>query len=129
MYGFIHVCMGLFMYVCICVRIYGVQGKWDRKSFTGIEMNGKTLGVVGCGRIGQEMAKCAKEMGMHVTGYDPVMTAEAFREAGLEQVELGEIWRSSDFITVHTPLTPQTTGLLNEDTLMRCKRGNCNNIN
>eukprot|EP00428_Durinskia_dybowskii_P076738 CAMPEP_0170358746 /NCGR_PEP_ID=MMETSP0117_2-20130122/2386_1 /TAXON_ID=400756 /ORGANISM="Durinskia baltica, Strain CSIRO CS-38" /LENGTH=531 /DNA_ID=CAMNT_0010612963 /DNA_START=191 /DNA_END=1786 /DNA_ORIENTATION=+ len=99
------------------------EGKWDRKSFTGIELNGKTLGVVGCGRIGQEVAKCAKEMGMQVVGYDPVMTAEAFKEAGLEQVELGEIWRSSDFITVHTPLTPQTTGLLNEDTLMRCKRG------
>jgi D-3-phosphoglycerate dehydrogenase len=99
------------------------QGKWDRKSFTGIEMNGKTLGIIGCGRIGLEVAKCAKEMGMVVLGYDPVMTAEAFREAGLQRAELDEIYRRSDFITVHTPLTPETNNLLNEKTLMQCKRG------
>jgi hypothetical protein len=99
------------------------QGKWDRKALTGIEMHGKTLGVIGCGRIGQEVAKCAKELGMQVIGYDPVMSAAAFAEAGLQQVELSDIWRQSDFITVHTPLTAETKGLLNAETLMQCKKG------
>jgi D-3-phosphoglycerate dehydrogenase len=69
------------------------------------------------------VAKCAKEMGMVVLGYDPVMTQEAFKEAGLQRAELDEIYRSSDFITVHTPLTPETNNLLNEKTMMQCKRG------
>ena len=99
------------------------QGKWDRKSFTGIEMQGKTLGVIGCGRIGQEVAKCAAGMGMSVLGYDPVMTAAAFQEAGLTQADLPEIYRRADFITVHTPMTPETRNLLNETTLMQCKKG------
>jgi D-3-phosphoglycerate dehydrogenase len=86
-------------------------------------MHGKTLGVIGCGRIGQEVAKCAKELGMQVIGYDPVMSAAAFAEAGLQQVELSDIWRQSDFITVHTPLTAETKGLLNAETLMQCKKG------
>jgi D-3-phosphoglycerate dehydrogenase len=111
----------------VCVipvrRRFSSQGKWDRKALTGIEMHGKTLGVIGCGRIGQEVAKCAKELGMQVIGYDPVMSAAAFAEAGLQQVELSDIWRQSDFITVHTPLTAETKGLLNAETLMQCKKG------
>ena len=86
-------------------------------------MQGKTLGVIGCGRIGQEVAKCAAGMGMSVLGYDPVMTAAAFQEAGLAQADLPEIYRRADFITVHTPMTPETRNLLNETTLMQCKKG------
>lgn len=86
-------------------------------------MSGKTLGIIGCGRIGQEVANCAKAMGMMVKGYDPVMSVEAFKEAGIDRVELESIWKNSDFITVHTPLTPETSNLLNETTLAQCKRG------
>lgn len=86
-------------------------------------MSGKTLGIVGCGRIGQEVANCAKAMGMVVKGYDPVMSVEAFKEAGIDRVELEDIWKHSDFITVHTPLTPETNNLLNEKSLSRCKHG------
>jgi len=99
------------------------EGKWDRKSFTGIEMSGKTLGIIGCGRIGQEVANCAREMGMVVKGYDPVMTAEQFAACQLQRATLDDIYASADFITVHTPLTPETNNLLNETTLSKCKRG------
>ncbi|KAJ1406719.1 D-isomer specific 2-hydroxyacid dehydrogenase [Ochromonadaceae sp. CCMP2298] len=99
------------------------EGKWDRKSFTGIEMHGKTLGVVGCGRIGQEVANMAREIGMNVIGYDPVMSAESFKAVGLAKVELDQIWKHSDFITVHTPLTPETSNLLDETSMGLCKRG------
>lgn len=87
-----------------------------------MELRGKTLGIVGCGRIGQEVARCAKEFGMTVIGYDPVLAASE-GPADLQRVELAEIWRRSDFISVHTPLTAETKGLLNTDTLMQCKRG------
>ena len=104
-------------------NMHGLQGKWDRKNLTGIEMSGKTLGVIGCGRIGQEVASCAREMGMVVIGYDPVMSAEAFKEAGLTRVELEDVWKKSDFIIVHTPLTPETSNLLNEKTMSKYKKG------
>lgn len=105
------------------------EGKWDRKSFTGVEMMGKTLGVVGCGRIGQVVAGSAAAMGMEVIGYDPVMSAEDFKELAattattITRVELEDIWAKSDFITVHTPLTADTKGLLNDVTLQKCKKG------
>jgi len=99
------------------------EGKWDRKSFTGIEMSGKTLGIIGCGRIGQEVASCASAMGMEVIGYDPVMGADDFVRASIRIATLEDIYRRSDFITVHTPLTPETSNLLNEKTLAQCKPG------
>lgn len=87
-------------------------------------MAGKVLGVVGCGRIGQVVVGCAQTMGMQTIGYDPVMTAEQFAAVpGLQQVELADIWRRCDFITVHTPLTKETEGLLNDTTLAQCKKG------
>jgi D-3-phosphoglycerate dehydrogenase len=97
------------------------DGKWDRKSFTGVELNGKTLGVVGCGRIGQVVAGCAQTMGMHVLGYDPVMTKSGFDEAGIEKAELSDIWAKCDFITVHTPLTKDTANLINDDTIAKVR--------
>eukprot|EP00600_Ochromonadales_sp_CCMP1393_P001691 CAMPEP_0174983164 /NCGR_PEP_ID=MMETSP0004_2-20121128/16966_1 /TAXON_ID=420556 /ORGANISM="Ochromonas sp., Strain CCMP1393" /LENGTH=532 /DNA_ID=CAMNT_0016235335 /DNA_START=245 /DNA_END=1843 /DNA_ORIENTATION=- len=99
------------------------EGKWDRKSFAGVEISGKTLGIIGCGRIGQHVAAMANTMGMHVIGYDPVMSAAAFKEAGLTRVELTDIWAQCDFITVHTPLTPETANILNETSMNACKPG------
>lgn len=98
-------------------------GKWDRKSFTGIEMAGKVLGIVGCGRIGQVVASCANTMGMQVIGFDPVMGVEAFKDTGIKRVDLEDIWAQSDFITVHTPLTPETSNLLGDATFAKCKKG------
>eukprot|EP00607_Mallomonas_marina_P007374 CAMPEP_0182421296 /NCGR_PEP_ID=MMETSP1167-20130531/6624_1 /TAXON_ID=2988 /ORGANISM="Mallomonas Sp, Strain CCMP3275" /LENGTH=482 /DNA_ID=CAMNT_0024598285 /DNA_START=303 /DNA_END=1751 /DNA_ORIENTATION=- len=98
-------------------------GKWDRKSFMGVEMSGKTIGIVGCGRIGQVVASCANTMGMHVIGYDPIMAADELAELGIKKVDLSGIWSGSDFITLHTPLTPETTNLLNDTTIASCKDG------
>lgn len=99
------------------------DGKWEKKALMGVEMSGKTLGIIGCGRIGQVVASCAQAMGMEVIGYDPVMTPEAMAEAGITRVELDHIWKRSDFITVHTPLTPQTANIINEETILKCKDG------
>jgi D-3-phosphoglycerate dehydrogenase / 2-oxoglutarate reductase len=98
-------------------------GHWDRKSFTGVELSGKTLGVVGCGRIGQSVAQYAKALNMTVLGYDGALSAEDFRATGIKSVPLADIWKHSDFITVHTPLTPETSRLINDDTLAKCKKG------
>ncbi len=98
-------------------------GKWDRKNFNGVELYDKTIGIIGCGRIGQVVASCAKVLGMKVVGYDPVMTPEAFKEANIKQVDLDAIYANSDFITVHTPLTPETSNLINDKTISKCKKG------
>jgi D-3-phosphoglycerate dehydrogenase len=99
------------------------EGKWEKKNLMGVEMQGKTLGVVGCGRIGQVVASCANSMGMVVIGYDPVMTDAQMAEAGIARVDLEGIWKRSDFITLHTPLTPQTTNLICDETIAKCKKG------
>lgn len=62
-------------------------------------------------------------MGMNVIGYDPVMSAEAFKETGIDRVDLDAIWAKSDFITVHTPLTPETANLIGDETMAKCKKG------
>lgn len=99
------------------------EGKWDRKSFMGVELHSKTLGIIGCGRIGQVVASCAKSMGMNVIGYDPVMSLEGFADAGIKRADLDTIWAKSDFITVHTPLTPETANIVNDASLAKCKKG------
>jgi D-3-phosphoglycerate dehydrogenase len=88
-----------------------------------VELLGKTLGIVGCGRIGQVVSSGAKAIGMTVIGYDPVMSAEDFARAGITQVKLDDIWAKCDFITFHTPLTPETKDILNDETFAKCKKG------
>lgn len=97
--------------------------KWDRKSFMGNEINGKILGIIGCGRIGQVVASCAIGLGMKVYGYDPVMSAESLKEFNILPASLDDIWAKSDFITLHTPLTSQTKGIINDETIAKCKKG------
>ncbi len=99
------------------------DGKWDRKSFMGAELAGKTIGVIGCGRIGQYVAKTAQGMGMKVIAYDSVMTADVLEDLGIEYVDLDDIWAKSDVITLHAPLTDETRGLLNRETMQKCKDG------
>ncbi|XP_076975840.1 D-3-phosphoglycerate dehydrogenase [Tamandua tetradactyla] len=99
------------------------EGKWDRKKFMGTELNGKTLGILGLGRIGREVATRMQSFGMQTIGYDPIISLETSASFGVEQLPLEEFWPLCDFITVHTPLLPSTTGLLNDSTFAQCKRG------
>ena len=89
-------------------------GKWDRKQFQGIELSGKTLGVLGLGRIGSEVAKRALVFGMKVLAYDPFLTDARARSLGIQLApDLDNVYRDADFITVHMPVTDQTRGMLN----------------
>jgi D-3-phosphoglycerate dehydrogenase len=99
------------------------SGKWNKKNLMGVELQGKTIGIVGCGRIGQVVASGAQAIGMTVIGYDPVMSSEGFAEVGITQGSLDDIWAKCDFITFHTPLTPDTKDLLNDATIAKCKKG------
>ncbi|CAM9489142.1 unnamed protein product [Chrysoparadoxa australica] len=99
------------------------EGRWDRKKFMGAEVKGKTVGIVGLGRIGREVAKWCKNFDMHVIGYDPILTDSAARAAGIEPTSLEGVMSNSDFITLHTPLTPDTKGLIGKANLAKCKKG------
>lgn len=99
-------------------------GKWDRKLYQGSEVFEKTLGVLGMGRIGSEVAKRALAFGMRVLAYDPFLTEERARTLGVELVaETDALYRESDFITVHMPVTDQTRHLLNAEAFARMKPG------
>jgi D-3-phosphoglycerate dehydrogenase len=103
-----------------------VTGKWDRKQFQGTEVFGKTLGVLGLGRIGSEVARRAIAFGMRVIGYDPFLTESRARSLGIEMAnELDDVYRHADFITVHMPVTDQTRGMLNADAFARMKPKVC----
>jgi D-3-phosphoglycerate dehydrogenase len=96
-------------------------GKWDRKQFQGTEVSGKTLGVLGMGRIGSEVAKRAIAFGMKVTAYDPFLTEARARAVGVELADLDNVYRDADFITVHMPVTDQTRGMLNAAAFAKMK--------
>jgi len=97
--------------------------EWKRNAFIGTELYGKTLGIVGMGRIGSELAKRAKVFGMNVKVYDPFLTKERAIKLGVSHGSLEEVLAEADIITVHTPLTPETKGLINEETLSKTKKG------
>ncbi|EDV26671.1 D-3-phosphoglycerate dehydrogenase [Trichoplax sp. H2] len=99
------------------------EGRWDRKKYMGIELMGKTLGIIGLGRIGREVATRMQSFGVRTVGYDPIVPAEAAKEFDVEFFELNDLWPECDFITVHTPLIPQTRGLLGDETFAKCKKG------
>jgi D-3-phosphoglycerate dehydrogenase len=100
--------------------------QWDRKPFQGVELCGKTLGVLGLGRIGSEVAKRALAFGMKVLGYDPFLTEARAKALGIElPADLDEVYREADFITVHMPVTDQTRGMLNAAAFARMKPKVC----
>ncbi len=99
------------------------NGKWERKKYTGTELFSKTLGVIGLGKVGREVATRAKAFGMNVIGYDPLLASDVAMKLGIELVSLDEIYKLSDFITVHTPLTEETRGILGEKAFGLCKQG------
>ncbi|WML40971.1 phosphoglycerate dehydrogenase [Neobacillus sp. OS1-2] len=98
-------------------------GEWDRNSFKGVELYKKTLGVIGMGKIGTEVAKRAKSFGMNILGFDPYLTEERAKKLGMTKASLDLIAQESDFITIHTPLTNDTRGLINDDYLSKTKKG------
>lgn len=98
-------------------------GTWDRKSFQGVELHGKTLGVIGLGRIGSLVATRAMAFGMKVLAYDPFISAERARRQGAELVDLDRLLANADFITIHLPLTPETDRLIGKEALAKCKPG------
>ncbi|WML59337.1 phosphoglycerate dehydrogenase [Neobacillus sp. PS2-9] len=99
------------------------NGEWDRNSFKGVELYKKTLGVIGMGKIGTEVAKRAKSFGMNILGFDPYLTEERAQKLGMTKASLDLIAQESDFITIHTPLTNDTRGLINDEYLSKTKKG------
>jgi D-3-phosphoglycerate dehydrogenase / 2-oxoglutarate reductase len=98
-------------------------GKWDKKSLQGSELRGKTLGIVGLGRIGLEVARRAKAFGMTLVGYDPFVAPVIARENGVTLVPIDEIFSESDYLSLHVGLTPQTEGLINKHSIAIMKDG------
>ena len=98
-------------------------GKWEKKNLQGAELRGKTLGILGLGRIGLEVAKRARGFGLEILGSDPFVSSAVAREAGIKLVTLDELIAGSDYLTLHVGLTPQTTGVINAKTLAKMKKG------
>ncbi len=99
------------------------SGRWDRKKFIGVELQGKTLGIVGLGRIGRVVASRARAMGMTIVAYDPFIAPEQARDLEIELATLDEVYARADFLTVHTPLTPETRGIVDREALGKMKPG------
>ncbi len=100
------------------------QGRWERKTYGGVELADKTLGVLGFGRIGQQVARRAAGLGMRVVAYDPYVSAERFRELGVERVENEEdAYAAADFLTLHLPLTDDTRKSINADAFAKMRDG------
>jgi D-3-phosphoglycerate dehydrogenase / 2-oxoglutarate reductase len=99
------------------------EGKWDKKSLQGSELRGKTLGIVGLGRIGLEVARRAASFGMDIIGYDPFVAPVIARENGVTLVNIDDLFKQSDYLTLHVGLTTQTEGLINQTSLRIMKKG------
>lgn len=98
-------------------------GKWEKKSLQGTELRGKTLGIVGLGRVGMEVARRARSFGMTVMAHDPFVSTAVAKEQGIQLAELDEVYAAADYLTLHVGLTPQTTGMINAGSLKKMKRG------
>uniref|UniRef100_A0A914C4F7 D-3-phosphoglycerate dehydrogenase n=1 Tax=Acrobeloides nanus TaxID=290746 RepID=A0A914C4F7_9BILA len=99
------------------------EGKWARKDYMGEEVYGKTLAIIGLGRIGLEVASRMQAFGMKTVGFDPLVSNEEAAKRNIKWLSLEEIWPVADYITVHVPLIPQTRDLLNKETFAKCKKG------
>jgi D-3-phosphoglycerate dehydrogenase / 2-oxoglutarate reductase len=100
------------------------QGRWERSRFGGIELEGKTLGVLGFGRIGQQVARRALGLGMRVVAYDPFVAKDRFRELGVGRAETPEdVYATAEFLTLHLPLTDETRGSIGREAIARMRDG------
>ncbi|XP_026731122.1 D-3-phosphoglycerate dehydrogenase [Trichoplusia ni] len=98
-------------------------GRWDRALYTGTELNGKTLAILGLGRVGREVAIRMHTFGMKIIGYDPFVTAEQCNSFNATKMELEQIWPLADYITLHTPLIESTKNFINAKVMGQCKKG------
>jgi D-3-phosphoglycerate dehydrogenase len=99
------------------------KGEWKRKDFMGVELYNKTIGIIGLGRIGMEVAKRCLSFGMRVKAYDPFLSKEVADQVGVELVSLEDIYKNADYITVHVPLTEETTGMISDKQFGMMKPG------
>ena len=99
------------------------SGEWKRSKFMGVELYGKTLGIIGLGRIGREVSKRAASFDMKIIAYDPFLSKEVAGQLGIELVELKELFKKSDYISVHTPLTDETRHMISEKEIVLMKSG------
>ena len=100
-----------------------VAGKWERSKWEGVELYGKTLGIVGLGRVGALVAQRALAFGMHLVAYDPYVSADRARHMSVELMSLEDLVATADFVTIHLPKTPDTIGLFGADLLAKVKPG------
>ncbi|MBM4146497.1 MAG: phosphoglycerate dehydrogenase [Nitrospira sp.] len=98
-------------------------GKWEKKKFMGVELYNKTLGILGIGNIGSQVAKRMQAFAMNVIAFDPFLSEDKAKIMGVEKVDLQNLFKRSDFITIHTPLTPETKNLINKKTIKIMKPG------
>src|SRR5579871_7072561 len=98
-------------------------GKWEKKSLQGTELRAKTLGIIGLGRIGMEVARRARAFGMELMGHDPFVSVAVAKEQGIRLAGLDELYAAADYISLHVGLTPQTTGMINTATIAKMKKG------
>ncbi len=99
------------------------EGRWERSKFVGSELSAKTLGVIGLGRVGSIVARLAGNLDMNVIAYDPFISAEAAEKRGVKPVSFDELLAQSDYITLHVPKTPETTGLIGAEEIAKMRRG------
>jgi D-3-phosphoglycerate dehydrogenase len=98
-------------------------GKWEKKSLQGTELKGKTIGIVGLGRVGMEVARRARAFGMEVVAHDPFVSTAVAKEQGIRMAKLEEIYADADYLSLHVGLTPQTAGMINADSIKKMKQG------
>src|SRR5215469_526342 len=98
-------------------------GRWEKKSLQGTELRGKTLGIVGLGRIGMEVARRARAFGMELVAHDPFVSVAVTKEQGIRLVALEDVYAAADYLTLHVGLTPQTTGMINKSSIAKMKKG------
>lgn len=118
--------MALMLSMCRSVAQANISlrnSKWERKKFQGTELHGKTLGVIGLGKIGREVAIRSKSFGMKIIGYDPLLSEESAAKLGIELTDLDSIYSNSDIITLHVPLSSETKYLISAASLSKCKNG------
>jgi D-3-phosphoglycerate dehydrogenase len=99
------------------------QGKWERKKYVGTELHGKTLGILGLGKIGREVALRCQAFGMTVVGFDPLLASEVAAKMNIELASMTDVLRRADFISIHTPLTAETHHMVSDREFRMCKKG------
>ena len=99
------------------------SGKWEKDKFMGVELYNKVLGIIGAGQIGSHLTKMAQGIGMSVVAFDPYLTPERAERMGVTMLDLDELFRRADIISVHTPLTPETKGIINTQAIAKMKPG------